>query len=37
MPKGTHKILTLSLREPEKDGFINRVVYAVAPHKVEYS
>jgi DNA-binding HxlR family transcriptional regulator len=37
MPKVTHKMLTLSLRELEEDGFITRVVYAVVPPKVEYS
>jgi DNA-binding HxlR family transcriptional regulator len=37
MPKVTHKMLTLSLRELEEDGFIARVVYPVVPPKVEYS
>jgi len=37
MPKVTHKMLTASLRELEEDGFINRVVYAEVPPKVEYS
>jgi len=37
MPKVTHKMLTASLRELEKDGFIDRVVYPVVPPKVEYS
>lgn len=37
MPKITHKMLTLSLRELETDGFINRKVFAVVPPKVEYS
>jgi len=37
LPRVTHKMLTLSLRELEEDGFINRLVYAVVPPKVEYS
>jgi DNA-binding HxlR family transcriptional regulator len=37
MPRVTHKMLTLSLRELEEDGFLNRVVYPVIPPKVEYS
>lgn len=37
MPKVTHKMLTLSLRELEEDGFVTRVVYAIVPPKVEYS
>lgn len=37
MPKVTHKMLTASLRELEEDGFINRVVYAEVPPRVEYS
>lgn len=37
MPKVTHKMLTVSLRELEEEGFIHREVYAVVPPKVEYS
>lgn len=37
MPKVTHKMLTLSHSELEEDGFINRVVYAVVPSKIESS
>ena len=37
MPKVTHKMLTVSLRELEEDGFIHREVYPVVPPKVEYS
>lgn len=37
MPKVTHKMLTMSLRELEADGFVLRVVFPVVPPKVEYS
>ncbi|GAB1370713.1 helix-turn-helix domain-containing protein [Candidatus Kapaibacterium sp.] len=37
MPKITHKMLTTSLRDLEKDGFVFRNVYPVVPPKVEYS
>jgi DNA-binding HxlR family transcriptional regulator len=37
IPHITHKMLTSQLRELEEEGFINRVVYAVVPPKVEYS
>ena len=37
MPKATDKMLTQQLRELEKDGLINRVVYPVVPPKTEYS
>ena len=33
----THKMLTTTLRELERDGFINREVFPVVPPKVEYS
>lgn len=36
MPKVTHKMLTTSLRALEKEGFIERTVYAVVPPRVEY-
>ncbi|MFY8003227.1 MAG: winged helix-turn-helix transcriptional regulator [Chitinophagaceae bacterium] len=37
IPHITHKMLTSQLRELEEEGFINRIVYAVVPPKVEYS
>lgn len=37
MPKATDKMLAQQLRELEKDGLINRVVYPVVPPKTEYS
>jgi DNA-binding HxlR family transcriptional regulator len=37
MPTITHRMLTNQLRELERDGLINRVVYAQVPPKVEYS
>lgn len=37
IPRVTHKMLTAQLRELEKQGFIVRTVYPVAPPKVEYS
>ena len=37
MPKATDKMLSQQLRELEKDGLINRVVYPVVPPKTEYS
>lgn len=36
MPKITHRMLTLQLRELEKDLIVKRTVYAVVPPKVEY-
>lgn len=35
--KITHKMLTTSLRDLEKDGFISREVFPEVPPKVEYS
>ncbi len=37
IPSATPKMLTHQLRDLEKDGLINRVVYPVVPPKVEYS
>jgi len=37
IPGMTKKMLTQHLRELERDGIINRKVYAVVPPKVEYS
>lgn len=37
VPQATPKMLTQQLRDLEKDGVINRKVYAVVPPKVEYS
>jgi DNA-binding HxlR family transcriptional regulator len=36
MPKITHRMLTLQLRELEKDNIVKRTVYAEVPVKVEY-
>lgn len=37
IPKATDKMLAQQLRELEKDGLINRTVYAIVPPKTEYS
>lgn len=37
LSKVTDKMLATQLRELEKDGFINRVVYPVVPPHTEYS
>lgn len=37
VPKATNKMLAQQLRELERDGLINRVVYPVVPPKTEYS
>lgn len=36
MPKITHRMLTLQLRELEKDNIVKRTVYPEVPPKVEY-
>ena len=37
LPAATQRMLTLHLRELERDGLIHREVYRVVPPKVEYS
>jgi len=37
LPKTTQRMLTLQLRELEKDGIVHREVYREIPPKVEYS
>ncbi len=37
IPRATDKMLAQQLRELERDGLINRVVYPVVPPKTEYS
>jgi DNA-binding HxlR family transcriptional regulator len=37
MPEVTQQMLTLQLRELERDGVVHREVYAQVPPKVEYS
>jgi DNA-binding HxlR family transcriptional regulator len=37
MPAITQRVLTKQLRELEKDGIVQRTVYAEVPHRVEYS
>ena len=37
IPQATPKMLTQQLRDLERDGLINRVVYPVVPPKTEYS
>lgn len=36
MPKITHRMLTLQLRELEKDLLVKRTIYAEVPPRVEY-
>jgi DNA-binding HxlR family transcriptional regulator len=37
VPSATHRMLTLQLRQLEKDHVISRTIYAEVPPKVEYS
>jgi DNA-binding HxlR family transcriptional regulator len=37
LPQVTQQMLTLQLRELERDGVVDRLVYAQVPPKVEYS
>jgi DNA-binding HxlR family transcriptional regulator len=37
VPQATQKMLTQQLRDLERDGIINRKVYAVVPPRVDYS
>ena len=37
LPGVTQRMMTLQLRELQRDGVVNRVVYAEVPPKVEYS
>lgn len=37
MPEVTQQMLTLQLRELERDGIVHREIYAQVPPKVEYS
>lgn len=37
LPQVTQKMLTQQLRELEKDGLVNRLIYTQIPPKVEYS
>ncbi|QAA35125.1 winged helix-turn-helix transcriptional regulator [Clostridium manihotivorum] len=36
MPKITHRMLTLQLRDLEGDGLVKRTIYAEVPPRVEY-